>query len=143
MIWKPIGRLWEVSSAGLVRNVRTGKLLSPHLTEKGYAVVALGRGRTERVHRLVLVAFDGPCPQAHEAHHLNGVRSDNRLENLAWVTHAQNIQHAYAAGSFRARDLRRASRRCPNGHERAPYTRCRICVRAATRRYRLRKKEAA
>jgi len=44
-----------------------------------------------KVHRLVLEAFVGTCPPEMETMHLNGCRSDNRLENLKWGTHEENI----------------------------------------------------
>lgn len=49
-----------------------------------------GKARTFRVHRLVLTAFVGPCPEGMETRHINGNPMDNRLENLAWGTPEQN-----------------------------------------------------
>ncbi len=49
-----------------------------------------GKGKQFYVHRLVLLAFDGPQPVGKECCHRNGVASDNRLENLYWDTHAAN-----------------------------------------------------
>lgn len=55
-----------------------------------YLYVNLATGqrkyKTFRIHRLVLQAFVGPCPEGMEARHLNGDPSDNRLENLCWGT---------------------------------------------------------
>src|SRR5690606_17793610 len=67
------------------------------------------------VHRLVLKAFDGPPPRGHEALHANGVRDDNRLENLSWGTHSENQLDQVDHGThFNAsKDL------CPSGH---PYS---------------------
>jgi len=42
------------------------------------------------VHRLVLLAFRGPCPPGHQCCHGNGVRTDNCLENLRWDTLSNN-----------------------------------------------------
>jgi len=44
------------------------------------------------VHRAVLEAFVGACPPGTEGTHINGDKGDNRLENLRWATHAENIQ---------------------------------------------------
>lgn len=43
-----------------------------------------------QVHQLVLEAFVGLCPDGMECRHLNGVRDDNRLENLCWGTRKEN-----------------------------------------------------
>ncbi len=52
------------------------------------------------VHRLVLEAFRGPCPDGMEARHLNGARTDNRLENLCWGTREENIADKKAHGTM-------------------------------------------
>lgn len=72
---------------------------------KGYLYVNLtppegGRYKTFRVHRLVLEAFVGPCPEGMECRHLNGVRNDNRLANLAWGTKEENYADCRAHGSY-------------------------------------------
>jgi len=52
-----------------------------------------------RLHRLVLKTFIGTCPRGLEACHLNGKRNDNRLVNLAWVTHKENCSHKILHGT--------------------------------------------
>ena len=42
------------------------------------------------VHRLVLETYVGACPPSMECRHLNGIKTDNRLENLAWGTREDN-----------------------------------------------------
>ncbi len=71
----------------------TSHKLKPTLSG-GYPAVCLGTGdsstRRRLVHRLVLEAFVGQCPEGMEACHGNGIRTDNRLENLRWDTRLSN-----------------------------------------------------
>lgn len=69
---------------------------------RGYVRVGLkvgGRLINPPVHRLVLEAFVGPCPEGMEARHLNGRRSDNRVDNLAWGTKVENQADKVAHGT--------------------------------------------
>lgn len=61
----------------------------------GYTGVKLGKDRKRfLIHRLVMLAFVGPCPEGKEVDHINGRRDDNRLENLRYVTRGENIRAA-------------------------------------------------
>jgi len=99
-IWKPIPDyegLYEISDAGNVRNVATGQILRGDIC-KGYRRIGLYRnGHHKRigVHRLVLLTFIGlpPTPERNKSNHRNGVRLDNRPDNLEWVTPSQNSLH--------------------------------------------------
>lgn len=78
---------YRVSSFGRVMSAR-GKVLAQS-TLHGYQYIALNKAQY-RVHRLVLAAFVGPCPEGHVAAHWNGVRSDNHVANLRWTTKRDN-----------------------------------------------------
>lgn len=78
---------------------RTGRWKQMKLSagSRGYLRVNLtpatgGKYRTFRVHRLVLEVFVGPCPEGMECRHLNGIKTDCRLSNLAWGTPEENYQ---------------------------------------------------
>jgi hypothetical protein len=60
--------------------------------KQGYPVVSLGRRKPFKVAVLVLLAFVGPPAPGLACRHLNDVRTDSRLENLAWGTSAQNME---------------------------------------------------
>lgn len=81
-----------------------GRLLSLVKADKwGHLGVKLcvgDRASTVAVHRMVLLAFVGPCPEGMEACHNNGIASDNRLENLRWDTHHSNNQDRRAHGTY-------------------------------------------
>lgn len=81
---------YSVSDEGRVRGP-SGKWLKPKQGRYGHQSVWIG-GRWPSVHRLVLLAFVGPCPEGMEACHENGDPSDNRPGNLMWKTHADNIR---------------------------------------------------
>jgi hypothetical protein len=114
--WKPVvgfEGLYDVSNMGRVRALRfrngssdrplkVPKLKKVQINRHGYSRVALYRGGKpshESVHTLVLEAFVGPKPAGQEAAHGNGVRTDNRLENLRWTTRSENHADKHMHGT--------------------------------------------
>lgn len=89
--WLPVycDPRYEVSDLGRVRVVRTGHVLKPYPNAGNYLRVNIG-GRMIAVHKIVLTTFVGVRPDRHEGAHLNGDRHDNRLNNLEWLSHAEN-----------------------------------------------------
>lgn len=100
-----LGRLWAHPRRRASGTNYPGKLLKAGTRPKGYryAQLTLANGVTRywAIHRLVLEAFVGPCPEGMETRHLNGVRNDNRLSNLRWDTHAENIADIKKHGHIR------------------------------------------
>lgn len=105
--WRPITGYegyYEVSDQGRVRRIKRGprtwigRILQPRKTQKGYYHVCLykeGVSRNHYVHRLVLTAFNGKPKSGQEGNHLNGIKNDNRLEKLEWVTKSENELHKF------------------------------------------------
>ena len=89
--------LYQVSNLGNVRNIhyRGGRIMKLGLT-RGYYMVGLsknGKRKNYTVHSLVAQSFLGHIPNGHEIviDHANGIKTDNRLENLRLVTHRENV----------------------------------------------------
>jgi HNH endonuclease/NUMOD4 motif-containing protein len=106
--WKEIPGLphYQASNLGNIRTMRAGRgcreevghVMSGCKDEKGYLLVNCrvdGRSQTQRVHRLIARAFLGEIPPGHQINHLNGKKSDNRLENLEICSPGQNLKHRH------------------------------------------------
>lgn len=119
--WRPVvgyEGLYEVSSEGRVRSLDRvvsytssrasgtvlrffpSRMLSLRPGMYGYHVVSLGRGNQRTVHSLVCEAFIGPRPLGMQIRHLDGVRTNNRPDNLAYGTPQENSRDKVAHGTM-------------------------------------------
>lgn len=104
--WRPIPDWpYEASSLGRIRRSEpggspaavVGHVLSPAPQPGGYNFLMLHdmpRRWPVTVHRLVALAFFGPPHEGQEVNHKNGIRNDDRIQNLEYVSHLENIAHA-------------------------------------------------
>lgn len=78
------------------KRIMSKKQLSPTLGNHGYYATSFGRGGEHRVliHRLVAEAFVPNPDNLPQVGHKNGVKTDNRAENLKWETQRENLIHA-------------------------------------------------
>lgn len=108
-IWKKIPEfsLYEASSEGRIKTFNwkgSGReaIMKPAKDGSGYLRTMLkgenGIIRTIKVHRIIAKTFLLNPDELSEVNHINGIRDDNRLENLEWVSHSQNLKHSFAMG---------------------------------------------
>ena len=81
---------------------RKGNLITLYINNvNGYVYAQLckdGKPIAYRVHRLVLDAFKPTVNNELQCNHINGVKHDNRLTNLEWVSQSENMKHAFKLG---------------------------------------------
>jgi hypothetical protein len=104
--WRPIPMTpgYEASSLGRIRNTARMYVLSTSPNTTGYLHFTAslnGRRKTQTVHRAVCAAFHGEPPTSrHQAAHGNGIKTDNRSENLRWATPSENTMDAIGHGTW-------------------------------------------
>ena len=112
-IWKDINGyegLYQISNLGRVKSlqkkvwtvrnnsysIRKEKILKL-VNRHGYYAVELfnnGIGKMKQVHRLIAIEFIPNVNNKKEINHINGIRNDNRIENLEWCTRSENAIHS-------------------------------------------------
>lgn len=93
-----------IDSFGNVYNIKTNKYLKHKITKKGYHAVRLSGEFRKNIfvfiHRLVAYEFVININNKPFVNHKDGNKSNNHISNLEWVTHEENMHHAFTTGLF-------------------------------------------
>jgi hypothetical protein len=100
---------YQISNFGRLKSLKRpfvpkDRVLKACVDVYGYSFACLFKNQKRlacpKIHRLVLEAFVGQKPEGTECRHIDGNKSNNRLENLEWATHAINELDKYKHGTI-------------------------------------------
>lgn len=95
--------IYSIDKNGIIKSYHRKKVsvLKPYINKDGYYTTDLSKNKVRKkflVHRLVGLNFIPNPENKPEINHKNGIKTDNRIENLEWTTRSENELHAYKTG---------------------------------------------
>ena len=92
---------YTIDTNGNIYSKKHKKYLKQRFDKDGYMTIGLyanGKTKWHKIHRLLALTFIPNPLNKPQVNHINGIKSDNRLQNLEWVTVRENVKHAYDIG---------------------------------------------
>lgn len=97
-IWKELSSKYIISSYGVIKKIKTNRLIKTQINRSGREVVKLNINSTKRknysVHRLVAITFLEALDGKDIINHKDGNPLNNKADNLEWCTQKENIHHS-------------------------------------------------
>lgn len=90
-----------ITQNGQVFSHKTNKFIKSFPLKTGYVVIQLYKNNKKKnyyIHRLVAETYLTNLESKLQVNHINGIKTDNRLKNLEWVTPKENIKHSLYSG---------------------------------------------
>lgn len=97
----PLNTNYIISEDGKIYSKRANKFLTPKVNWDGYHRIQIWENQKCKFvswHRVVAETYLDKPDGCDIVNHKNGVKNDNRVENLEWVTQKENIQHSWRTG---------------------------------------------
>jgi len=91
---------------GHTKHLHKGRIMKPKGNRyKDVILCKEGKSKKYYVHRLVAIEFISNTENKPQVNHINGIKEDNRIDNLEWVTASENGKHANSIGLRTVRDM--------------------------------------